>query len=79
MAYKMKVNACAGTFQGVHIAKDRTTSESAPWPTKEQAVDAIHHHHRTGKWPREVQEVEVSICEACGRPLPPSIPQPDNS
>lgn len=71
MAYKMKVNSCEGTFQGVYVGPNREITESAPWPSRDQAVEAIQFHHKEGKWPREVEEVPVEICNECGRPIPP--------
>ena len=46
MANKMKVNSCEGTFQGVYVGPNREITESAPWPSRDQAVEAIQFHHK---------------------------------
>lgn len=70
MGYSLKRNRCQRWWQGVHRANDGLSTSSAQFPTQEEAVAAIHHHHRSGKWPREVEEKTVSICPECGQPRP---------
>lgn len=66
MGYGLRVNRCKGTFVGVYSLNGRQT-ESSEFSSQADAVEAIHHHHRTGFWPREVEERAVEICSACGQ------------
>lgn len=69
MSYRLRVNSCQGTFVGVY-ALNGETSESAEFKSQDDAVAAIHHHHRTGKWPREVEEKPIEVCPTCGQVIP---------
>ena len=69
MGYRLSHDRCNGTWQGVHCGVDGT-SKSRRFDTQQEAVGAIHAHHGTGRWPREVEETEVEICPTCGQVIP---------
>ena len=57
--------------QGMARAPDGTITMSEKFTgddAQERVNDAIQHHYRTGKWPREAEPQQV--CGACGQPLP---------
>ena len=70
MSYQLRNNRCEGWWQGVFCDSSGTITESARFSNQAEAVEAIHHHHRKGLWPREVEVKDVEICSSCGQPLP---------
>ena len=71
MAYNIKANRCEGWFQPIFRDSSGNDNFGAKWPSYKEAHDAILFHHKNGIFPSEVdeEEVEVNICEACGKVL----------
>ena len=67
--YSLKFNKCQGWVQGIYHAGEGRTTESAKFPTQDEAVAAIRHHFQHSRWPREEEERPVKLCPECGRPL----------
>ena len=61
MKLGIKSNRCAGWHQPRAVMPDGTVREGARWPSYQEAYDALVFFHREGKFPSEVEEVEVEI------------------
>ena len=71
MRYQLRGNRCQGWMQAVALNDDGSEhSASARFTTEGEVRNAIMFHHQNGKWPREVEEQEIEICQACGQPMP---------
>ena len=58
--------------QAIAQAQDGSVSKSAKFEGDDadvRANEAIQHHYRHGKWPREMEAQEVEVCEYCGKVL----------
>ena len=67
MSYRIEHNRCEGWLRCIHKP---TGSKSAKHPDIKDAHAAIRTHHETGKWPREIEQEDVEICDHCGQPIP---------
>ena len=70
MSYSLEVNRCEGWYRGVHWVRGKIEARSGKKPDQAEAVKAIRTHHKTGKWPREIENVPVDLCPHCGQPMP---------
>lgn len=58
--------------QGHATAPDGTVTKSRRFEgddADQKVNDAIIHHYRNGKWPREMEDTEPVICEHCGKTI----------
>ena len=74
MQYRLRNNHCKGWWQGVLFNDDgseHSASREFTGPDgRRQAIEAVHFHHKHGKWPREVEEEPLELCPTCGQPMP---------
>ena len=71
--FSLRNNHCQGWWQALRIdASGSIEAESRRFPTRGEAMQAIRHCMKNGKFPSEqddVQDEEMQICEACGQPI----------
>ena len=72
MRFVFRHNRCEGWYQAILVdGNERTADEraSAQFADRNDAIKAAQYCMKNGKFPIEVEEAELEICEHCGRSL----------